>query len=205
MSDQMQTLKEDVSFLRAAAEDGGRPFIRDGAILAVTGILLGSAMLWSWTTEQGLLPSLPGKWQPILQACLYELWLISVIVIWYRYRGRVESTAARAISATWSSFLCHFVASWGVMLATVRIGHPPPLTDLMVVVIFALYAMAWWVAAAVRQRRSYRAIALGCYAAEFGIGLLIATPLHHLAVGAAFLGFFALPGFAIMREARQAS
>ena len=206
VSDQLQALHEDISFVRSIAEDSGPPYRRDGLLLVVTGLILGLAVLWSWMTAQGLLSWPVGKWRPILQAYVpYELWLVAVLVIWFRYRKRVESVAARAISATWSSFFLHFVASCGVILATFRIGHAPNLVDVMPTVLFALYGMAWWVAAAVRQRKSYRAIALGSYAAEFAIGILIGTPLSTLVFAVGLLLLVAAPGFAILREVKRIS
>jgi hypothetical protein len=41
MNDSMQSIRDDIAFMKAMAEDGGRALARDGAIMVVVGVIFG--------------------------------------------------------------------------------------------------------------------------------------------------------------------
>lgn len=101
MSDQLQTLREDLGFIRAVAEDTGPPFQRDGLILVAAGLLWGLPAIAGWAYLRGFL-DVPVS---LMRATLYlpaPLMLIATLYLIRRFPRGTAGVTSRAMSAAWA-------------------------------------------------------------------------------------------------------
>ena len=92
----VQSLKDDLAFLRSLTQDGGKGLARDGFALATVGLVFGPVSLFYWLVYWGPLAG--------ARALAYGLWPVSVVamiaIVTAARRRLPESTggAARAMS-----------------------------------------------------------------------------------------------------------
>src|SRR5437016_3836633 len=102
MNDQMQTLKDDIAFMRALAQEGQTAQPLGGAILALAGAIFGAGAIVQWAVLSGLLRlsglATMGVWMGLLAA-----FLIALFVIKGRMAGKPGAfgPANKATGAVW--------------------------------------------------------------------------------------------------------
>ncbi|MDP1632666.1 MAG: hypothetical protein Q8L66_14720 [Caulobacter sp.] len=199
--EKLKTLKDDIAFMRALAQEGGAAPLLGGAILLAAGLIFAAASLTHWAVLVGLLrlPPLafPAIWLGAVVIFLIALWIIKT-----REQGRpgASSPGNRASSVAWAS------VGWGVFaigmslaIIAIRSGSALPML-VFPSLILGLYGMGWSVAAAMSHKRWIWMTAIGSYASALLVAWFAAEPVLYLLYAAALILLGALPGFVLMRQ-----
>lgn len=196
------TLRSDLAFMRAMADDGRSPSPQGGAILAAGGFIFGLASFAAWAVLSGLAPGgVQAVWLPWGAAMLV---FAPVLVLCLRSIGReggsapasgVSAIAGRAWSAMGGAMFTLIVAA---MAANVVTGSPA-VWALIPSVFTALYGAGWAVACAASGRGWMRGLALASFAASVVLACLAASPAVYLAYGAALMLLGGVPGLVLAR------
>jgi hypothetical protein len=202
VSDEIQTLKDDIAFVRALAEESGSAMARDGAVLAAAGMIFGLTALQYWLIFAGILDVPPG-WDGWLWLDGTIVFLVAMTLIQRRIPSR-PSAASRAMRAAWAGVGAGITIS-GIALGigAWRLGLPVLTTGGFPIVLFALYGAAWGVVFAVKRRTWFALVATGSFAAAIGCGALMGTPEEWLLLALGLFVLVGVPGAAIVRQARR--
>ena len=204
MTDQ-NAVRNDISFLRALAEDGRDAPLNGGSALFSAGTIFGLACavaVWG-----GLTGRLTGPWAD--PALFLGAGALHGAVMW-RLRGTravwrgAGSRANVATNIAWTGIAGAVVAGSLGLIAiglsthdwTVMLALPP--------MVFAAYGAAWTVAAFMSRQRWLWLVALASFAVAVTLGAVAGSPVtfYGLFVAAVFL-LVALPGFVMMLQARR--
>ena len=203
MTDQMQTLKDDLAFLRGLTEDSGAGFAREAVIMIGVGVIFGIVDLLYWLGFSG--------WLPVPRQVGAWFWVAGLVVFFVSMpiaRRRLPAptgAAARAMAAAWSGIGISLTAAGiGLLLGAWRMGLPNLVLWVFPIVLFTLYGAAWGVAWAAKRTAWFALAALGCFAAAVAEGALMGDAGQWLVSSLGLFVLVAVPGFAIMRAARAA-
>jgi hypothetical protein len=197
----VQSLKDDLAFLRGLAQNDGKGLARDGFALAVVGLVFGVVSLFYWLVY----------WGPLAGARVlaYGAWAIAValmIVIVEAAKRRLPSStggAARAMSMAWNGVGESLTAGGlGLLAAGWRLQDGTFVLSTFPILLFTLYGAAWGVAYAAIRVRWFALVSLGCFVAAIAEGLLYRTPHQWLALSIGLFLLVGLPGLAILKKAR---
>lgn len=197
----MQSVRDDIAFMRALAEEGRRAPLLGGAIMLTAGAVFGGASLIHFAIAVSGAQLTPWIY-PILWIGAGVLFGVIMQVLKARYRGRpgVGSPSNRAMRAVWQGvgvaifalFVALGIASWKI--------DNPVVFGLFPSAILALYGAAWTLAAQMSDHKWMRGIALLSFVFAALMPLLLGDARIYL-VYAAALGLTAvLPGVLIMRQ-----
>jgi hypothetical protein len=198
MSDDEQTLRDDVAFLRALAEGDSAGPAREGAILVAVGLIFGLVAVQYWCIESALFAVSP--------AVSTWLWLDGLIpflvcmaVIAAKFRAHPSGAASRALAATWKGVGTAFiVADIALYAASRELGIPLLVKWVFPLILFALIGGAWGVAFAVRRRKAPGLLAGGNFAAAILSGIVIGRPQEWLVLAGGLIFLVAVPGVAML-------
>jgi hypothetical protein len=201
MSD-IQSIRDDLAYMRGLADDGRRPSRGGGVILAAGGFAYGAASLAAGGMVTGVLPgSAAGFWAPWAAATVL---FYAVLFVQLRAIKREEPRSLTAPSTlsglAWSAM---GGAAISVILAGVAAGWVTGSSLVWAVmpsVFLALYGVGWTVAAAASGAAWMRNVALLSFASATAIAFLAASPLMWLAYGAALMGLAGGPGLLLARK-----
>ncbi len=203
MSDAAQSLREDIAFMRALAEEGRRTS-GGGAIAAWGGTVYGLASLYHWSVAGALWRrpmGMAGVGWAWLAAC--ALFVLALIALRARSPRQGGSASVAATAWSWMGWSI-WTISCGAGVAAWR-THDPELANMIPAVVLALYAAAWMVAAAVYRVSWARAVGFAAVVASLGLAALAGLAVQYLAFAAAMFAFAAIPGLIFMLRARKAA
>ncbi len=204
MSDIHTDPQADIAWMRNLAQEGADAPFRGGAILFAAGLVFGAASLMQWAMVSGLFPMSPLA-APVLWLGTVAIFLLIVWTRSARMRCGAVTAANRASGAVWSAVgwgvfaLCAAVAAVGARLESGEIVAAMIPSGVLV-----LYGMGWAVTAAMYRSRLLGGLAVASFIAGPLLGLLSGDPRQLLAYAVALLLLAALPGWIMMRRARQA-
>jgi hypothetical protein len=199
MVNDMQTLKDDIAFMRALTEDSGHSMAREGAILAAVGIIFGLTALQYWLLRMQVF-AVPPSWQPWLWMDGVIAYLITLTFVHRRFPKR-PGVGPRAMEAAWAGVgIGITVAAIGLAISGWRLQMPALASGTFPIVLFTLYGTAWGVAFAVKRRTWFALVAIGCSATAIACGFLIGTHEEWLVLSLGLFALVALPGFVILRR-----
>lgn len=191
----MQSLKDDLAYLRALAAEGRRAPLVGGGILAAAGGIFGIASLVHWAVTADIL-RIPNWAFMAIWLGATVLFLIALFVLKGRVRAKpgAQSSTNRAAGSAWMGvgfacftlFIAFMVASWRTQDWLIMSLFAP--------VILSLYGAAWTVAAAMTRRTWIWALALGSFAAAILSASLIGRPEQYLAYAASLFLLAFVPG-----------
>jgi hypothetical protein len=200
-NDQLQSIRDDIAYVSALAQEGRRTPLLGGAILVAAGVIFGIASLLHWAILSRVLALGPTALN-VMWFCAVALFLGALFVLKARLSGRpgARSATNRASGAAWAGMggaafaiaAALFIAVWKTG-DWIFMGLFPP-------VILALYGAAWAVSAAMADRRWLNGVALGSFAAAIASAWLIGSASQYLIYAAALFLLAAVPGLALMRE-----
>jgi hypothetical protein len=200
--DQLQTIQDDLAYMRALAQEGRRAPLLGGSVLIAGGLIYGGAALAHWMIAAGVLDVPPISYS--------VLWLVAVVAFFVvlgalkrRMSQRPGATAAnnRAYSIAWGGLGgATFGIAASLIIAAARMKDPV-IMGLFPPVILSLYGGGWLVGAALSDRSWLRWVGFAAIAAALGTALLIGRDEQWLAYAAALILLAALPGYALARQA----
>jgi len=203
MNDQISTLKDDLAFMRALAQEGRAPPLLGGAVLVIAGVVYSTASLIDWAMTVGVIKG-SNFWAG-------GVWIAAMIVQWAamaglkRYWPRQTKPGAmaptnRAFRWAWAGCGYALITIFlGSLLAAQRLQSPLVFVTFPTIV-FAIYGAAWTVSAVMSASRWVRWVAGGCFVAAIGMAASPSPADTYLAFAACLLLLMAAPGFALMRQ-----
>lgn len=199
--DDIQTVHDDIAYMRALASDGRRAPLLGGSILIAAGLLFGSASIAHYAIDSGVL-ALPPVAYAWLWGSVFVLFIIALNVLQRRI-GRLPgamSLANRAAGTAWMGVgLVIFTAS--ISMAVIGWKYETALPTLLFPsLIFAVYGAGWAVSATVSGVKWQWLLAIAAWIAAPGIALLSGEPALWLAYAAGLFAFALLPGIALVRQ-----
>ncbi|MBX7248784.1 MAG: hypothetical protein K1X35_06970 [Caulobacteraceae bacterium] len=200
--DQIQSVKDDIAFMRALAAEGQRTPLLGGSILAAAGLIFGVASLAYWALLTGIL-QLPHGWGS------FGIWMGALAIFFgvlavlnRRIGGKpgARSPANKASGAAWSAVgfsifalaLGYGFAGWRLQSEDVMMTFPS--------VIFALYGAGWAVASAMSAKKWLWWVALGSWAMSPVLGWFAGQDALYLVYAAGLFGLTLIPGVVLLRQ-----
>ena len=200
--EQMQSVKDDIAFMRALAAEGQRTPLLGGKILAAAGLIFAAASLLYWAMTTGLL-NLPHGWGSFgiwMGALAIFLVTLTILNRGIRNKPGAASPTNRASGSAWSAVgfsifamgISYAAAGWRLQSEDVMVTFPS--------VIFALYGAGWAVAAAMTDKKWLWWVAIGSWAMAPVLGWFAGQPEQYLAYAGALLFLTFLPGVLLTRQ-----
>ena len=201
MSDDVQSARDDLAFVRALVSEGGQAQSSLGAGLLAGGACYGVQSLLQW----GLLVS--GRQAPPLLALavgvLPTIIFLALLarLIWRDRRGSRNGIGTRAMNAAFGG------AGLAAMITAAIFGYLAVREQSITIWLFhpmmvcVVQGTVWYIAFAIRRRNWLGLVSAGWFATAL---LLALTIKHHsfvLLMAIALLLLMALPGWVLMRNA----
>ncbi|MDP1737029.1 MAG: hypothetical protein Q8L23_06280 [Caulobacter sp.] len=199
--EKIQTLKDDIAFMKALAQEGGSAPLLGGSILVAAGLIFGGASVVHWAVLTGILAVTPWAF-PILWVAALGLFLVTLTILNRRLRGKpgAGTPGNRAAGTAWAAVgWTIFAISLSLMIIAIRAQSEIPML-VFPSLILGLYGMGWSVAAAMSGKRWIWLTAIGSYAGALVVAWFAIDPVVYLVYGAALLLLATLPGYVLMRQ-----
>ena len=201
MTDHIQSIRDDLAFMKALASDDGALPRMVGAQFLAGGLIFGLPVFPVWATLRGLL-DLPHGWTAWISLYSTAVYLPVFAYLAWRGRGRAAlSPSIRAFGAVWSSVGLTTAAILAVIFTAAARLHVPQIWQIWPAACFALYGAAWWSVGVARGSRNLRLVALGCYVTAVINGFLIGTPDVLLGCAVGILLWITAPGLVLLLKA----
>lgn len=199
--EKIQTLKDDIAFMKALAQEGSSVPLLFGGNMVAAGLIFGLAAFGHWLIITGVL-ALP-EWALLLNwlsaAAVFGV-ICTLLVRRARGRPGYSSGANRATGSAWSGVGLAIFAMWmGTMAYAYRTGHWEVM-NVFPIVIFALYGAAWMVAGDMSGKVWIKLTALGSFAGAVVMGLLDGATQQMLGYAAFLFLLAVVPGVILMRQ-----
>lgn len=199
--DQIKSLRDDIAYMKAMAEEGSRGPLLGGAILVAAGLIFGAGAVAHWAIDTGVL-DLPPVAFSYLWIGAGLVFLAVLFTLSRRLGGRpgAMSPANRAAGTAWMGVgLAIFALGISIAVISIKLRDPLP-TVMFPPMIFALYGAGWAVSAAMSGQRWMWWVAIGGWAAAPLIAWFTGEPVQYLIYAAGLLLLTTLPGLVMMRQ-----
>ena len=201
MSDQADSARSDLAFLKAVVDDKGPLMGVFGAHLFWPGLIYGLNFVYIWAIAAG---HVPWPWEGLAWTWVPGTILYTPIPIylWWRSRGITLGPSARGFASAWSTVGAMSAATVGMLLiATAQTGHPfyavwPGLA-------FVIYGGCWMAGAVVRRQLWHGLVSIGAFVTALLSAWRIEQPDMWLVSAAGTLLWVAAPGAVILILARR--
>lgn len=197
----MQSIRDDLAYLRALAAEGRSAPLVGGHILITAGVVFGLASLVHWAVAADVL-QLPSWAYLATWVAAGLIFAAALFGLKGRIRNKPGAQAAvnKAVSAAWMGlgfacfalFVAFYAAAW-------RTGSWQ-IMNLYAPVILSLYGAAWTVAAQMTGRKWIWIFAIGSFVAAVASAFLIGDPAQYLAYAASLFLLAAVPGLITARS-----
>lgn len=199
--DQLQSVHDDIAYMRAMAQEGRRAPLLGGSILIAAGGIFGSASIVHYAIETGMLALSPVAYAWLWGAA-FLVFIVALNVLQRRI-GKLPgatSLANRAAGTAWMGVgLVIFTASISMAVLAWKSGSETTFM-LFPSLIFAVYGAGWAVSATVSGVKWQWWLAVAAWIAAPGIAFLAGEPSLWLAYAAGLFAFAMLPGFQLVRQ-----
>lgn len=201
--------EDDLAFMRAIVEGGGRTPMTLAVCYLAGGLLYGLQCLFHVGQVMGLI-----AW-PDLANLAFVVGITATflsILIWAILRDRKSGAGTRGPTAS-RTLNAAFSATGMANAAVIIVFGVGAVRDqdfaiwlYYAAIVFALQAAAWYMAWTLKRKGWMLATALGGWATAVALGLLVRQPMAYLGVcTVALFLLFALPGWVMFRDARAGS
>ena len=196
MTDEMQSIRDDLAFLKSLAADDG-PFPRTvGLQFLAPGVLYGLAAVLAWAIVKGLVP-LPESFAGQLGLWPTVVYLPILLVLIVTGRRPPAGTASRAMVVAWSGVGLTTLSMLAVIFIAGARLNVPGIWQVWTSICFSLWGAAWWAFAVLRRNRAWFIVAAGSLMTAVVNAVLIGTPEELLGCGLGILFWLGGPGLVI--------
>ena len=200
MTDQMQNLRDDLSYMKALAREGRHAPLLGGSILVLAGAVWSVASLVMYFAMKGLLPG--------GDTTANVTWLVAMVAFiggLFLTRSRIKSQPGahainnRALSAVWKGCgIGIFALIAGIAAVSWRQHSPVPMW-LIAPAILVAYGIAWTVASAMSEVKWLGWMGPASFVGSVILAAMSGLPEMFLAYAAALVLLAGLPGYLLMR------
>ncbi len=199
--DQIQSVRDDIAFMRALAEEGTQVPLLGGGVTLAAGLIFGAAAVGHWLIAEGILRlsewALVANW--IGSGVIFGI-VCHLVVRRGAAQPGASSSVNKATGSAWSAIGLTIFTMFLALMVMAWVTHNAAIFNVFPVLILALYGAAWTVAADLSGQLWIRMVALGSFAAAVVMALLAASSFLMLAYAAALLLLAAVPGFILLRR-----
>lgn len=199
--DQIKSLKEDISYMKALADEGSRGPLLGGAILVAAGLIFGAGSLMEWALDVGVLDLQPWAHMAIWGGAM-ALFTVALIVLIQRQRGRPGqfSPSNQAFANAWMGVgLAIFAMAISISIIGFKLESEAAFT-LFPSLIFALYGSGWAISAAMSGQKWLWRPAFGGWAAAPLVAWFTGDPTQWLIYAGGLVLLALVPGVILMRQ-----
>lgn len=209
MTEKVENPAADIAWMRRLAEEGAAAPMQGNSLLMFGGLLYGLASLFHWGVVTGAVPLAEDQlWIGWIGATVVYGLILVVTIPRLRRNGGVATTANRAAGIAWTGM------GWGIFAMFVAMGvlgwrladeaAMNAMFALIPSIIMVFYGVGWTVHATMQRSSGLWLLSLGSFAAAPLLALFAGQAEQYLAYAAALFLLMALPGFLLMRAAKQA-
>jgi hypothetical protein len=197
----LQSVKDDIAFMRALATEGRSAPLLGGAIMIAAGLIFAAASLAHYAVAVTGAHVTPWIY-PIIWFAAAAVFALALTLLKARYRGRPGSLSPgnRAMRGVWQGLGWAAVTLFVVMaIAGIKLDDPVVFA-LFPSVILVLYGTAWTLGAQMSEQKWMGYIAALAFVLAALMALLVGRSTIYLAYAAALLLTAVLPGALLMRQ-----
>jgi len=195
MTDDIQTLRDDIAYLKALANGGQGRDLSGGILLMVAGLLFAAASLIQWLAMERLLPNMANL------AWLVATLLFMALLAAMKLRWRSEGSSGGASAYAWQGvgmgcffiFVALAIATWRTQSMLLVFFAPS--------IIFILYGAAWTAVGAALRKGWIQLTGWGSFLAAGVVAWFIGQPVSYLIYAAGLLLLAFLPGLVFVLNA----
>jgi hypothetical protein len=199
--DQMQSMRDDIAYMKALAQEGRQAPILGGSMLVASGVIFGLASLVHWAALIGFV-SLSGLgilWVWLGAMALY-MTVLFVLIGRVKRKAGVRSAANQATRAVWSA-VGGSIFAIGFAIAALVWRYPHNAEGLLIPsIILALWGTGWAVQAAMARSGWMRLMAVTAWVLSPVMALFAGRPEQFLAYAGALVICAVIPGLVMMRQ-----
>ncbi len=205
MSDQIQSIRDDLAFMKSMAADEGRLPGIIGVHFLAAGLIYGLPALAAWAILRGLV-DVPQSWAGQMGLWPTVVYIPVMILLFLRApRPTPGAATGRALAVAWSGMGLISIATLAVIFIGGARLHVSQMWQVWTSVCFILWGAAWWVVAVLRRDRWWFLVAVGSLITAVINACLIGSPDEMLGCGVGILLWLAGPGALIILRARPAA
>ena len=199
--DQMQTLRDDIAYMKALAQEGSQAPILGGAILVAAGVIFSLASVLHWLAVIRVL-HITGLQVLYIWIGATVLFMIVLGLLSSKVRGKpgARSAANRASRAVWSAVGGSIFALGAAIAAMVWKTHSGEPSALFPSAILALWGTGWAVQAGMTGRAWMRAVSFVAWISAVLVAFFAGDPNLFLVYAACLLVCSVAPGLFMMRQ-----
>lgn len=197
----------DIAWMRKLAEENAEAPMRGGSILMAAGLIYGLGSVVHWASLTSLIPVQDAGIGLIWLAATALFFVVLVLSIMrQKSQGGVRTAANRASGAAWAAVGWGIFATFtSVAVVGLRLGQDSLLLlSLTPSIIMVFYGMGWAVSAAMTKSTQLWWLAIGSFLAAPLLAAFSGQDVQYLAYAACLFVLMAIPGFLLMRAAKQA-
>lgn len=199
--DDIRSMKDEIAYIKALAEEGRRTPVLGGGILIAAGLIFGLASAVHWLIDAEVL-ALPPTAYAFLWLGAMAAFFACLFLLIGRNKGRpgAGSLVNQAVGAGWMGVgLGIFVMSLSIAVVSWRVDSAL-LTLIFPSLIFALYGSGWAVSATMSKARWQWWLAIGAWIGAPAIAALVGTQWIWLAYSAGLMLLALVPGLILVRQ-----
>lgn len=200
MTDDLEKLKDDISFMRQLATDDGRVLAASGIGLMVAGAVFGLVTLRAALIGRGWLVW-PGVLVPLMPFDGVVLFFVILLTCLRFMAGRGKgferpnpNAASRAMWASWAAV----GAGYGITQVALTLAGD---SSLAVVPLFAFWGSGWFVVWAIYRQLWQLVVTLACFVTVVVMSLIFDTTYRTFVLALGFFVLVAAPGVLVYRQA----
>jgi hypothetical protein len=204
MTDAKQALRDDISFMRALAEEGRATPMLGGSILLAAGLIFGTGQLFAVALAAAAGPAGLPAWAqagPAVATAAFLVMLVFLRRVIARKPG-AHSPINRATGAAWRGIGVAILVLVGAFMITAWRLQDWRILAVFPAAIFGLYGAGWLVSSVMTGIGWLKWVSYASFALMLGASALAD---NYLVMGAVYgVGLFllvALPGYLLMRQA----
>lgn len=200
--DQIKSLRDDITYMKALADEGSRGPLLGGSILVAAGIIFGGASVVEWAMQTGLVAEAGGIGHLYVWGGAGVLFAAALIWLTQRQRGRpgYMSPSNRASGNAWMGVgLAIFAMSIALSILSLKLDTEIPMA-VFPSLIFALYGSGWAVSASMSGQKWLWWPAIGGWAMAPAVAWFVGDPAMWLVYAAGLVLLALVPGAVLMRQ-----
>lgn len=199
--DQIRSLKEDIGYMKALADEGATAPLVGGSILVAAGLIFGAASVVEWLSAMDVV-TLEGPAHAWLWGGVGVVFAITLFLLIRRQRDRpgIMAPANRAFANAWMGVgLAIFSMAVALSLLAIQTQSNLPMA-VFPSLVFALYGAGWAVSAAMSGQKWLWWPAIGSWILAPILAWFVGQPTMYLFYAIGLFAFALVPGVVLMRR-----